>query len=108
IATMAARMPWVEPRTLREKLDTLPDLPGVYLYRNAAKELLYVGKAKSLRSRVRSYFQPGAAHPPRTARLGEEVVDLETIVVDTEMEALILEANLIKRDRPPYNVILRD
>ena len=93
---------------LREKLAALPDRPGVYLYRNAARELLYVGKAKSLRSRVRSYFQPGAAHPPRTARLVEEVADLETIVVDTEMEALILEANLIKRERPPFNVILRD
>ena len=93
---------------LREKLASLPDRPGVYLYRNAARELLYVGKAKSLRARVRSYFQPGAAHPPRTARLVEEVADLETIVVDTEMEALILEANLIKRERPPFNVILRD
>jgi len=101
-------VPPADPSPLREKLAALPDRPGVYLYRNAAKELLYVGKAKSLRSRVRSYFQQGAAHPPRTARLVEEIVDLETIVVDTEMEALILEANLIKRDRPPYNVILRD
>ena len=101
-------MPRVEPRTLREKLDALPDRPGVYLYRNAAGELLYVGKAKSLRSRVRSYFQPGAQHAPRTAGLVSEVADLETILVETELEALMLEANLIKKDKPPYNVILRD
>ncbi len=86
----------------------MPDRPGVYLYRNAAHELLYVGKAKSLRSRVRSYFQPGAQHAPRTVSLVAEIADLETIVVDTEMEALMLEANLIKKERPPYNVILRD
>ena len=105
---MAARMPWVERRTLREKLDELPDRPGVYLYRNAANELLYVGKAKSLRSRVRSYFQPGAQHAPRTASLVSEVADLETILVETELEALMLEANFIKKEKPPYNVILRD
>ena len=93
---------------LRERLSGLPDRPGVYLYRNAAGKLLYVGKAKSLRNRVRSYFQPSAQHPPRTAQLVAEVHDLETIVVDTEMEALILEANFIKRERPPYNVVLRD
>jgi excinuclease ABC subunit C len=94
--------------TLRDKLDALPERPGVYVYRNAAKSILYVGKAKSLRSRVRSYFQPGAQHAPRTAQLVTEIADLELIVVDTEMEALILEANLIKRHRPPFNVILRD
>ena len=101
-------MPQVHRRSLRDKLDDLPDRPGVYLYRNAAGALLYVGKAKSLRSRVRSYFQPGAQHAPRTVNLVAEVDDLETIVVDTEMEALMLEANLIKKERPPYNVILRD
>jgi len=101
-------MPRVNGATLREKVDALPDRPGVYLYRNAARELLYVGKAKSLRQRVRSYFQPGAQHAPRTVNLVAEIVDLETIVVATEMEALMLEANLIKKERPPYNVILRD
>jgi excinuclease ABC subunit C len=94
--------------TLREKVDALPERPGVYLYRNAQGELLYVGKAKSLRQRVRSYFQQGAQHAPRTVSLVAEIADLETIVVDTEMEALMLEANLIKKERPPYNVILRD
>jgi excinuclease ABC subunit C len=93
---------------LKEKLEALPERPGVYLYRNAQGELLYVGKAKSLRQRVRSYFQPGAQHAPRTVNLVAEIADLETIVVDTELEALMLEANLIKKDRPPYNVILRD
>ena len=101
-------MPRVNRTALREKLDELPDRPGVYLYRNAARELLYVGKAKSLRQRVRSYFQPGAQHAPRTVNLVAEIADLETIVVDTEMEALMLEANLIKKERPPYNVVLRD
>lgn len=93
---------------LRERLEGLPDRPGVYIYRGAAGETLYVGKARSLRSRVRSYFQPSAQHPPRIARLVEEVRDLEVIVTDTEVEALILESNLIKREKPPYNVVLRD
>jgi excinuclease ABC subunit C len=94
--------------TVTSKLQRLPDRPGVYIYSNAAGDTIYVGKAKSLRSRVRSYFQPGAQHTPRVARMVAEVADLQFIVVDTEMEALILEANLIKRERPRYNVILRD
>jgi excinuclease ABC subunit C len=93
---------------LERKLADLPDRPGVYLYRGGSGELLYVGKAKSLRSRVRSYFQPAAQHPPRTERLVSEIADLEYIVVDTELEAVILEANLIKRERPPFNIVLRD
>ncbi len=93
---------------LQERLEGLPDRPGVYIYRSATGEILYVGKARSLRSRVRSYFQPSAQHPPRIARLVEEVRDLEVIVTDTEVEALILESNLIKREKPPYNVVLRD
>ena len=93
---------------LSRKLDDLPDRPGVYLYRNAEGKLLYVGKAKSLRSRVRSYFQPSVQHPPRTARLVTEVADVEFVIVNTELEALILESNFIKRERPPFNVLLRD
>jgi excinuclease ABC subunit C len=80
----------------------------VYVYRNTSAEILYVGKAKSLRSRVRSYFQRAAQHGPRTSQLVGEIADFEYIVVDTEMEALILEANLIKREHPPFNVVLRD
>jgi excinuclease ABC subunit C len=93
---------------IRAQLDALPDRPGVYLYRDARGDLLYVGKAKSLRNRVRSYFQPAAQHGPRTERLVADVVSLEIIVVDTEFEAILLEANLIKRERPPFNVVLRD
>jgi excinuclease ABC subunit C len=97
----------VDP-ALQAKLDQLPEQPGVYLYRDRHGEVIYVGKAKSLRPRVRSYFRPGAQHPPRTANLVAEIADLELIVVDTEMEALILESNLIKKERPRFNVILRD
>ncbi len=93
---------------LREKLDSLPAGTGVYIYRNGAGEAIYIGKAKSLRSRVRSYFQPSTQHPPRIARMISEIADLEIIVVGSEMEALILESNLIKRERPQYNVLLRD
>ena len=94
--------------TLERKVAELPDRPGVYKYLDGAGRTIYIGKAKSLRSRVRSYFQPAAQHPPRVARLVEQVADLEIIVVDTEMEALILESNLVKRERPRYNVVLRD
>ncbi|HKQ62694.1 MAG TPA: excinuclease ABC subunit UvrC [Candidatus Polarisedimenticolaceae bacterium] len=93
---------------LNARLERLPARPGVYLYRNAAGEPIYIGKAKSLRARVRSYFQAGAQHPPRIARMVAEVDDLEVIVVDSEIEALILESNLVKRERPRYNVVLRD
>ncbi|MFX8466507.1 GIY-YIG nuclease family protein, partial [Acinetobacter baumannii] len=72
------------------------------------KEVLYVGKAVNLRSRVRSYFQPSATHTARIERLVFRVRTIETIVVDSELEALILECNLIKEHRPPYNVRLRD
>ena len=71
-------------------------------------EILYIGKAVSLRNRVRSYFQDSAAHHPRTAAMVEKVADVRTIVVTNEVEALILEANLIKRHQPPFNVRLRD
>ena len=92
----------------RELLDRLPQRPGVYIYRSAAGEPIYIGKAKSLRQRVRSYFQASAQHPPRIALMVGEVADLEFIVVESEMEALILESNLIKKERPRYNVVLRD
>jgi len=91
-----------------QKLDTLPERPGVYLMRSADGQVIYVGKAVVLRHRVRSYFQAGARHDPRTRRLVAEVADLEWIVTDNELEALILENELIKRYRPRYNVRLRD
>jgi excinuclease ABC subunit C len=93
---------------LQSKLDHLPDHPGVYLFRDASGELLYVGKAASLADRVRSYFQGGADHSPKTALLITQIADLETIVTRSELEALILESNLIKRHRPRFNVVLRD
>lgn len=91
-----------------EKLKSLPPKPGCYIYMGAAGEVLYVGKAISLRNRVRSYFQDSTRHGPRIERLVSKVRDLEWIVVDSELEALVLECNLIKKHRPPYNVRLRD
>jgi len=96
------------PETVEEKLKNLPGQPGVYLYRNESGKVLYVGKAKNLRSRVRSYFQDSRNLAPRTQRLVKQIRDLDTIIVDSEVEALILEANLIKEHRPRYNVFLKD
>ena len=93
----------------RLKLDDLPDAPGVYLYRDRAGRVIYVGKARSLKSRVRSYFQESSAgQAPKTDALLDEIHDLEYIVTRTEVEALILENNLIKKDRPRFNIRLRD
>ena len=94
--------------SLADRIDRLPTRPGVYLYRDAAGRTIYIGKAKSLRDRVRSYFRPGARHDARIARMVESIADLEVIVVGSEMEALILESNLVKRERPRFNVVLRD
>jgi len=94
--------------TLAARLAQIPDAPGVYMMVGRDDEILYIGKAISLRSRVRSYFQEGAAHHTRTAAMVERVADVRTIVVTNEIEALILEANLIKRHQPPFNVRLRD
>src|SRR5438034_5964935 len=93
---------------LEDKLKALPAKPGVYLFRDARGEVLYIGKAKSLRPRVRSYFQAGSDTRTAIAQLPERVADLEVIVTDTEVEALHLEQNLVKRHRPPFNVRLRD
>ncbi|MDB5069115.1 MAG: excinuclease subunit [Candidatus Eremiobacteraeota bacterium] len=98
----------VEPARLERTLAQLPDLPGVYMMIGADERILYIGKAVSLRNRVRSYFQDSAAHEYRTVKMVERVVDVRTIVVTNEVEALILEANLIKRHQPPFNVRLRD
>ena len=100
---MARRVP-----NLEDKLKALPAKPGVYLFRDARGEVLYIGKAKSLRPRVRSYFQAGSDTRTAIAQLPERVADLEVIVTDTEVEALHLEQNLVKRHRPPFNVRLRD
>jgi excinuclease ABC subunit C len=91
-----------------EKLKVLPAQPGCYIYRDENKDVLYVGKAKVLKNRVRSYFQESTKHSRRIARMVSKVVDLEWMVVDSELEALVLECNLIKQYRPPYNVRMRD
>jgi excinuclease ABC subunit C len=93
---------------LEEKLKGLPAKPGVYIFRDSRGDVLYVGKAKSLRPRVRSYFQASADVRQAIAQLPERVDDIEVIVTGTEVEALHLEQNLVKRHRPPFNVRLRD
>jgi excinuclease ABC subunit C len=94
--------------TLDDKLARVPDRPGVYLYRDARAQVIYVGKAASLRSRVRSYFQEARPHDAKTDALVRQIGDLEYIVTDNELEALMLEANLVRKHRPRYNIILRD
>ena len=93
--------------TLEEKLQNLPDAPGVYLMKDAQGRVIYIGKAVTLKNRVRSYFQKGA-RGEKTEIMARQIADLETIVTHTELEALALESNLIKKHRPRYNVILRD
>jgi excinuclease ABC subunit C len=93
---------------LEERLKVLPHAPGVYLFRDAADAVLYVGKAKSLRPRVRSYFQRGGDARLGMGQLVARIADVEVIVTGTEVEALHLEQNLVKRHRPPFNVRLRD
>jgi excinuclease ABC subunit C len=96
------------PDALQRKLDTLPEGPGVYLWKDAGGEVLYVGKAKRLRSRVRSYFATDFAVSPKNLLLQRLVADVETIVVPSEAQSLILENNLIKEYRPRFNVRLKD
>ena len=91
-----------------EKLKTLPTRPGVYLYRDARDAIIYVGKAINLRNRIRSYFHASNDLSGKTARLVTEIADLEWIITETELEALILEANLIKKHRPRFNIRLKD
>jgi len=91
-----------------EQLKALPTKPGVYLMKDAAGKVLYVGKASVLRNRVRSYFGSPAGLSPKVRRLVERVADFEYIVTDTELEALVLECNLIKKYRPHYNVRMKD
>jgi excinuclease ABC subunit C len=93
---------------LETKLANLPDQPGVYLFKDQTGAVLYIGKAARLADRVRSYFLKGADHTPKTALLVSQIADLETMVTRSELEALILESNLVKRHRPRFNVVLRD
>ena len=93
---------------LKAVLDTVPTKPGCYLMKDGGGKVIYVGKAINLRNRVRSYFHNSAQHHPRTQKLVAKIADIEWIVVDSELEALILEMNLIKKYRPHYNVRLKD
>lgn len=97
-----------EAATLEEKLENLPTGPGVYQHKDADGKVLYVGKAKNLRNRVRQYFQKSRSVEPRIDRMLAKATDLDIIVTDSEVEALILEANLIKKLKPRYNVNLKD
>ncbi|MDO4742269.1 MAG: GIY-YIG nuclease family protein [Candidatus Saccharibacteria bacterium] len=92
---------------LKQKLNNLPALPGVYFHKNAAGEIIYVGKAAVLKNRVRQYFQ-NSKKDVKTAALVAEINDTDWIVVDTEMDALFLEAEMIKRYKPKWNILLRD
>ena len=94
--------------TLAEKLKTLPVAAGIYLHKNADGKIIYVGKAKSLRNRVRQYFQSSRSMDAKTRRLVKQIADFEFIVVDNEVEALVLESNLIKKHKPRFNVLLKD
>jgi len=93
---------------LKDKLQTLPTKPGVYLMKDEQDEVIYVGKSVNLRNRVRSYFQASASHSLKLHRLIYRIADFDFIVTDSEIEALILECNLIKEHRPRYNIRLKD
>ena len=105
-AALSANGDW--PAVIREKLRLLPNKPGVYLFKNGQGKVLYVGKAKRLPARVRSYFAAGRPQAERTMQLLEQVRDFDYLVTQSETEALILEASLVKSYSPRYNVMLKD
>ncbi|MBC7798827.1 MAG: excinuclease ABC subunit C, partial [Pyrinomonadaceae bacterium] len=94
--------------TLQEKLKNLPDAPGVYIHKDEGGKIIYVGKAKVLKNRVRQYFHSSKNHDAKTRELVKRIADFEYIVVDNEVEALVLESNLIKKHKPRYNILLKD
>lgn len=94
--------------TIAEKLAALPDLPGVYIMKNSGGNIIYVGKAKILKNRVRQYFHESANHTPKVRAMVSNVADFDYIVCDSEFEALCLESNLIKANMPKYNILLKD
>jgi excinuclease ABC subunit C len=94
--------------SLEEKLKSLPTDSGVYIHKNSDGKIIYIGKAKNLRNRVRQYFQSSRNMDPKTRELVKRIADFEFIVVDTETEALVLESNLIKKHKPRYNIVLKD
>jgi excinuclease ABC subunit C len=97
-----------QPQPLDRRVDTLPEGPGVYLWKDREGKVIYVGKAKSLRSRLRSYFGPDVDLTPQQQFLRRSIADVETIVVSNEAQSLLLENNLIKEHQPRFNVRLKD
>ncbi len=97
-----------DPAAFEERLKHIPQSPGVYLWKDAQGQLLYVGKSKSLRDRMRSYFGAPRGLTTRTRRMVSQIADFEIIVTQSELEALLLEMNLIKQHRPRYNILLKD
>ena len=97
-----------DPERLELRLKEIPKEPGVYFMKDSRDQILYIGKSKCLRTRVRSYFRDHHGHMPRIAVMVMQIVDIEFIVTDTEAEALALEANLIKQNQPHFNVLLKD
>jgi excinuclease ABC subunit C len=93
---------------LTQKLKKLPKAPGVYFYKDKKGEIIYVGKAAILNNRVRQYFQQSRVRDPKTEALIAEIADIDWMVVESELEALFLEAEMIRRYMPRYNILLRD
>ncbi len=98
----------IDKSFIKEKIDLMPDKPGVYQFYNDLNELLYVGKAKKLKKRVQSYFSPNNNHSKKVLVLVNKTVDIKYVVVETESDALLLENNLIKKYKPRYNILLKD
>ncbi|MBN1997801.1 excinuclease ABC subunit C [candidate division KSB1 bacterium] len=96
------------PQNIAQKLANLSDKPGVYLFKDRRGDIIYIGKAKVLKNRVRSYFHRGRIYDIKLVRMVSRIEDIETIVTDSEVEALILEANLVKEYKPRYNINLKD
>src|SRR6266545_256836 len=107
-ATISRKLMEAVSETIRRRLRAVPDSPGVYLLRDATAQVIYVGKALRLRDRLRAYFTPGYAQTARTADLVRRVTDFEFVVAANEVEALVLECNLIKHYRPRFNIRLKD
>ena len=93
---------------IQEELKKLPHSPGVYLHHDARDEIIYIGKAKNLKNRVSQYFQSSRSRSPKIDKMVSQIAYFEYIVTDSEVEALILENNLIKENRPRYNTMLKD
>lgn len=95
-------------KALEKKLKTLPSSPGVYFHKDKAGEIIYIGKAAVLKNRVRQYFQKSKVMDSKTLALVKEIYDTDWLVVDSEMDALFLEGQMIKRYKPRFNILLRD